>query len=67
MNFLLQPLGHWLQPKIISSNISLNHDMLFTRSNINTQNICIRNLHLDRVGETNFSSVIVDINLNFKM
>ena len=66
MNSQLQLIDHWLQLNKLSLNITKTHYMLFTRSNLATQNISMRNVSLERVDQTKFLGVIVDKNLSFK-
>ena len=66
MNSQLQLIDHWLQLNKLSLNITKTHYMLFTRSNLATQNISMRNVSLERVDQTKLLGVIVDKNLSFK-
>ena len=66
MNSQLQLLDHWLQFNKFLIKCSKTHFMLFTGSNLNTQNICIRNVHLERVDQTKFSGIIVTSEICFK-
>ena len=67
MNSLLQQIDRWLQLNKLSLNIFRIHYKLFTRSNFNTNDICIRNVHLERVYQTKFLRIIVGNRLSLKV
>ena len=66
MNSQLQLIDHWLQLKKLSLNISKTYCILLTRSNLNTQNVCIRYVKLRRVDQTKFLGIVVDNKLGFE-
>ena len=66
MSSQLQVINHRFHLNKLSLNITVTHYMFFTRSNLIRQNVCMRNVPLERGDQSRILVVFVDKRLSFK-